>query len=133
MQQLDRAGWVGPFASKLAMATERDMHRVVTDTIHGVRIPTSPPGSADEIELGLILLQILHADYAYYPLTVSDSATRRLISPFAVRELSTAGVWAMVRDFLCCAVLARDVGYDRAKIMGSEGYLINQFLLARTN
>ena len=109
------------------------MHRVVTDAVHTVKIPTSSPTSTGVIGPGRILLPILHAGYAYYPLTVSDSATRRLISPFAVRELSTAGVWAMVRDFLCCAVLARDVGYDRAKIMGSEGYLINQFLLARTN
>ena len=130
MQQLDRAGWVGPFASKLTTATQRDM---VTDAVHAVQIPTSSPGSTDGIEPGRIFLPILHAGYAYYPLAISASATRRPISLFAARELSTASARATVHDFLGCAVLARDAGYDRVEIMGSESYLINQFLMARTN
>ena len=89
--------------------------------------------SCNGIEPGWIILPILRAGYAYYPVAVSASATRRSISPFAVWELSTAGVQAMVRDSLCCTVLARDAGYDRVEIMGSKDYLINQFLVARTN
>ena len=71
----------------------------------------------------------------YYPLAVSASATRRPISPFAAQELSTVDVRATVRDFLRYAVLARDVGYDRVKIMGSKVYPINHFysLPGRTN
>ena len=69
----------------------------------------------------------------YYPRTVSTSATRRPISPFVAQELSTVGLQATVRDCLRYAVLARDAGYNRIEIMGSKGYLINQFLVAQTN
>ena len=68
VQQLDRAGWGGPFASKLTTVTQRDMHRVVTDAVHTVQILTSSLASTDGIEPGRILLPILHAGYAYYPL-----------------------------------------------------------------
>ena len=68
----------------------------------------------------------------YYLLEVSASATRRLVSLFAAQELSTMGVRATVRDFLRYVVLARDAGYDRVEIMGSEGYLIDQFLEGTT-
>ena len=133
MQELDRAGWVGPFASKLTTATERGIHRVVTNVVHAVRIPMSSPASTDGIEPGQTILLILHAGYAYYPLAVSASATRRPISPFAAQGLSTVGMQATVSDFLRYAVLARDAGYNKVEIMGSEGYLINQFLVARMN
>ena len=112
VQQLDQVGWVGPFASKLTMATERDMYRVVTYAVHAVQIPTFSPTSTDEIEPGQIILSILRACYAYYQVAVSASVTRRPIFPFAAHELSTA-----VRGFLCYAVRARDAGYDRVKIM----------------
>ena len=69
VQQLDRAGWVGQFESKLTTATERGVHKVVTDAVHVVRIPTSPPASTNGIEPGRIILPILHADYAYVLLT----------------------------------------------------------------
>ena len=130
MQQLDWAGWVGPFASKLTTATERHMHRVVTDAVRVVRIPTSSPCSTNGIEPSQILLPILHAGYAYYQVTISVSAPYRPISPFVAWELPTAGVRATVRDFLRCAVLALGVGCDRVEIMVSEGYLIHQFLVA---
>ena len=87
------------------------MHRVVTDAVHAVRIPTTSPGSMDRTEPGQILLQIMYAGrYVYHPLAVSANATRSPISPFAAWTLSTAGVWATVRDFVRCAVLARDAG-----------------------
>ena len=65
MQQLDRAGWVGPFASKLTTATERGMHRVVPDTVYAMRIPTFSSASTDGIKSGGIILPILHAGYVY--------------------------------------------------------------------
>ena len=90
------------------MATKRGMHRVITNAVHAVLIPTSSPASTEGIELGWILLLIFHFGYAYYPLAVSSCATRSTISPFAAQELSTAGVQTTIRDFLHCTVLARD-------------------------
>ena len=66
-------------------ATDRDVHRVVTDAVHAVRIPTSSPVSTDRIEPGRIFFPILHTGYVYYPLTVSASATCRPIFIFAAR------------------------------------------------
>ena len=111
MQQLDLAGWVGPFACKLTTVTERDMHKLVTDAVHAVGIPTSSPTSTGGTKPGQILLQILCAGrYIYHPSAASTSATRSPISPFDARALSTAGVRATVRDFVYYAVLARDAG-----------------------
>lgn len=81
-----------------------------------------------------ILLQILHAGrYAYHPLSVSASSIKAPINPFRPRALSGRGVRQTVDDFVRCAVLAREAGYDGVEIMGSEGYLLNQFLAPRTN
>ena len=93
------------------------MYRMVSDAVHAVRIPTFSPASTDGIELDQIILSILRADYAYYPVAVSASVTRRPIFPFAAHELSTVSVRATIRGFLCYAVLACDAGYDRVKIM----------------
>ena len=83
---------------------------------------------------GKILLQILHAGrYAYHPFSVSASAVRAPINPFRPRKLSSRGVDSTIDDFARCAVLAREAGYDGVEIMGSEGYLLNQFLTPRTN
>ena len=137
MQQLDRAGWVGPFASKLTTATGRGIHRVVTDAVHTVRISTSSLASTDRIEPGRISFRSCTpaGTLKYHPLAVSASATRSPISSFADRALSTVGVRATVCDFVHCAVLAWYPGYDGAEIMCSEGCLIiiNQFLVARKN
>lgn len=131
----NRQGWVGPFASKLTTETERDRHRVVTDMVHSIRIPTYSSGSdGTGTEPGRICLQILHTGrYAYHPFAVSASSTQSPISPFPARALSTSDVKATVRDFANCAVLAKEAGYDGVEIMGSEGYLINQFLVSKTN
>lgn len=81
-----------------------------------------------------ILLQILHAGrYAYHPLSVSASSIKAPINPFRPRALSDRGVRTTIDDFVRCALLARDAGYDGVEIMGSEGYLLNQFLAPRTN
>ncbi len=116
----NRAGGVKPFAGKLTTRREAKKHRQVTDAVHA--------------EGGKIAMQILHAGrYAYHPLSVAPSKIRSPITPFTPRELSTAGVEKQIRDFVRCAKLARDAGYDGVEIMGSEGYFINEFLVTHTN
>ena len=79
-------------------------------------------------------MQILHAGrYGYHPLSVAPSKIKSPITPFTPRALSARGVESTIRDFVNCAKLSRDAGYDGIEIMGSEGYLINQFLTERTN
>ncbi|MGB5209200.1 MAG: NADPH-dependent 2,4-dienoyl-CoA reductase [Gammaproteobacteria bacterium] len=116
----NRAGWVAPFAGKLTRRGEVDRHRLITDAVHS--------------ENGHICMQILHSGrYGYHPLTVAPSAIKSPITPFRPRALSTRGVEKQIRDFVRCASLAREAGYDGVEIMGSEGYFINQFLVTRTN
>ena len=79
-------------------------------------------------------MQILHTGrYAYHPFPVAPSALRAPINRFRPRELSSDGVGDQIADFVNCAVLAREAGYDGVEIMGSEGYFINEFLAPRTN
>ena len=83
---------------------------------------------------GKIAMQILHAGrYAYHPFSVAPSKIRSPITPFRPRELSSSGVEKQIRDFVRCAQLAREAGYDGVEIMGSEGYFINEFLVTHTN
>ena len=113
-------GWLAPFASKLNSSASARAHRVVTDSVHA--------------EGGKIALQILHAGrYSYHPLSVSASKLKAPINPFTPRELSSGGIERQIRAFVRCAALAREAGYDGVEIMGSEGYLINQFLAPGTN
>ena len=113
-------GWLKPFAAKLSWPWEIHKHRIVTKAVHGA-------GSR-------ICLQILHAGrYGYHPLTVSASALQAPINPFKPRALSSWGVERQIKAYVNCAVLAREAGYDGVEVMGSEGYLINQFLSARSN
>jgi 2,4-dienoyl-CoA reductase (NADPH2) len=116
----NRAGWLLPFGGTLNWRGDVFNHRRVTRAVHE--------------EGGKILLQILHAGrYGYQPLVVSASAKKSPISPFKPRALTGAGIDATIRDYVRCARLARTAGYDGVEIMGSEGYLLNQFLCARTN
>ncbi|MCV7259800.1 NADPH-dependent 2,4-dienoyl-CoA reductase [Mycobacterium shimoidei] len=116
----NRTGWLLPFASQLVSPAEARRHRRVTSAVHEAG--------------GKILLQILHAGrYAYHPLSVSASSIKAPINPFRPRALSSRGVLSTISDFVRCAQLAREAGYDGVEIMGSEGYLINQFLAPRTN
>jgi len=113
-------GWVKPFAGKLSWPWEVRRHRQVTSAVHD--------------EGAHICMQILHAGrYAYHPLAVAPSALKAPITPFKPRALSERGVERQIRDFVRCAQLARDAGYDGVEVMGSEGYLINEFLAPRTN
>ena len=114
------AGWTKPFAGRLTTPAAARRHRVVTDAVHA--------------EGGKIALQILHTGrYGYHPLAVAPSRIKSPISPFTPWALSARGVERQIQAFVRCAQLAREAGYDGVEIMGSEGYLINQFLVAATN
>jgi 2,4-dienoyl-CoA reductase (NADPH2) len=113
-------GWLSPFGSKLSMPWEVARHYQVTEAVH----------AADS----KICLQILHAGrYGYNPLCVSASAIKSPISPFKPRALSTKAVYRTIDDYANSARLAQRAGYDGVEVMGSEGYFLNQFLVARTN
>ncbi|HET7161851.1 MAG TPA: NADPH-dependent 2,4-dienoyl-CoA reductase [Rhodanobacteraceae bacterium] len=114
------SGWLKPFSSRLSSRWQVAAHRHITDAVHAAG--------------GRICLQILHAGrYGFHPLSVAPSAIKSPITPFKPRALSNAGVERTVRAFARCAKLAQDGGYDGVEIMGSEGYLINQFLAERSN
>jgi 2,4-dienoyl-CoA reductase (NADPH2) len=114
------AGWVKPFAGTLATRRSARKHRSITDAVHN--------------EGGKIALQILHAGrYSYHPLLVAPSKIKSPITPFTPRALSARGVEKQISAFVRCAALAMEAGYDGVEVMGSEGYLINEFLVEHTN
>ncbi len=116
----NRAGWVSPFSAKLTNTKEMQHHNIITNAVHA--------------EGGKIAMQILHAGrYGYHPLAVAPSRFKSPITPFTPWALSSNGVKSTIRDFINCAKLAQKAGYDGIEIMGSEGYLINQFIALRTN
>lgn len=116
----NKAGWAAPFSAKLSNSKETDKHKAITNAVH--------------TESGKIVLQILHVGrYAFHPWGVAPSAIKSPISPFGPWALSKKGVESTIADFVKCAALAQKAGYDGVEIMGSEGYLINQFIAARTN
>nr|WP_255494764.1 NADPH-dependent 2,4-dienoyl-CoA reductase [Luteibacter sp. Sphag1AF] len=113
-------GWLKPFSGTMSMPWHVARHRKVTSAVHA--------------EGGKIAMQILHAGrYAYQPLSVAPSRIKSPITPFTPRALSGHGVERSINAFVRSAKLARDAGYDGVEVMGSEGYLINQFLTERTN
>ena len=115
-----RRGWLKPFASELRTRLQAERHKVVTGAVHE--------------HGGAIALQVLHAGrYGYTPISVSASSRKSPITPFRPSALSTRGVDRTASAFARTAALAQRAGYDAVEIMGSEGYLINQFLAARTN
>jgi 2,4-dienoyl-CoA reductase (NADPH2) len=113
-------GTLYPLASKLSTRREAARHRQVTEAVHEAG--------------GRVALQLLHAGrYAYTPWCVAPSAVKSPISRFRPRALSDRGVRRQIRAFARSAELAKEAGYDGVEIMGSEGYLVNQFLAPRTN
>jgi 2,4-dienoyl-CoA reductase (NADPH2) len=116
----NRAGWVSPFAAKMSTKREAEKHKIITDKVHQ--------------EGGKICMQILHTGrYAYHPFGVAPTAIKAPITPFKPWELSSSGIRGTIKDFVKCAELAKYAGYDGVEIMGSEGYLINQFIVSKTN
>ncbi len=116
----NKRGWLKPLASEMTTRLQAVRHREVTDAVHA--------------EGGAIAMQVLHAGrYGYHPFSVSASSLKSPITPFRPSALSTRAVDRTATDFARSAALAVKAGYDAVEIMGSEGYLINQFLAARTN
>ncbi|MFK8492785.1 oxidoreductase [Aeromonas hydrophila] len=113
-------GRLVPHGSQLSFPWQVAKHKKVTSAVHQ--------------EGGKIALQILHAGrYAYHPFSLAPSALKAPISPFKPRAMSERQILGTIRDFAATAQLARSAGYDGVEVMGSEGYLINQFICERTN
>ncbi|WP_305856611.1 NADPH-dependent 2,4-dienoyl-CoA reductase [Balneatrix alpica] len=121
-------GGIGPnkegavHAHAAVMASEQDVanHRQITEAVHA--------------EGGKICMQILHTGrYAYSPNLVAPSAVQAPINPFQPKALEQDEIEQQLNDFVRCASLAKEAGYDGVEIMGSEGYLLNQFIVRRTN
>ena len=107
-------------ASVLNQPQQVAHHQIVTDAVHQAG--------------GKIALQILHTGrYSYQPQPVAPSALQAPINPFSPAALTSQEVEQTIADFANCAALAQQAGYDGVEVMGSEGYLINQFLVSRTN
>ena len=116
----NRHGWVAPFAAKMSSHAEAKKHRIVTRAVHA--------------EGGKICMQILHAGrYGYHPLAVGPSRIQSPISPFKPWKLSGGGIKRTIKDFVKTAALAQEAGYDGVEVMGSEGYLLNEFIVKKTN
>ena len=115
-----KRGWLKPFASEMSTRIQAERHRRITDAVH-------------EAE-GAIALQVLHAGrYGYTPMNQAPSNLKSPITPFRPSAMTTKQVDETATAFAKSAALAKWAGYDAVEIMGSEGYLINQFLAARTN
>ncbi|RQS16155.1 NADPH-dependent 2,4-dienoyl-CoA reductase [Burkholderia sp. Bp9002] len=113
-------GRPAPGGAMLTAEADAEQHRVVTRAVHA--------------EGGKIAMQILHfGRYAYHPALVAPSALKAPINPFTPHALGGDEVEQTIADFARCAALAQYAGYDGVEIMGSEGYLINEFIAARTN
>jgi 2,4-dienoyl-CoA reductase (NADPH2) len=116
----NRRGWLLPFGGTMNFIGDIFNHRKVTQAVHE--------------EGGKILMQILHSGrYGYQPFVVSASDRKSPISKFKPKALTERGIESTIRDYARCAKLAKMAGYDGIEVMGSEGYLLNQFLCARTN
>ena len=113
-------GRIHPFGLQLSYPWQVAKHKKITNEVH--KHDTK------------ICLQILHAGrYAYHPFGATPSTSKAPISPFKARGMSKLGIKKTIWDYANCARLAQKAGYDGVEIMGSEGYLINQFLAPRTN
>lgn len=116
-------GKVHPLAGKMSKRAEAAHYKPVTDAVHQAG--------------GKILMQILHSGrYAYSPLAVAPSSVASPLWKFSpLRPIGLPQFWIRktIQDFANCAVLAREAGFDGVEIMGSEGYLLNEFLVTHTN
>ncbi|MCC2625020.1 MAG: fadH [Burkholderiales bacterium] len=116
----DFLGWAYPFSAKLTSKKEVNKHKIVTEAVHD--------------NGGKIAMQILHTGrYAYHPFAVAPSAIKSPITPFKPWKLPGFLVEKTINNYARCAQLAKEAGYDGVEVMGSEGYLINEFIVAKTN
>ncbi|WP_341222314.1 NADPH-dependent 2,4-dienoyl-CoA reductase [Polaribacter atrinae] len=113
-------GWTAPFSSRMSTKKHAKKHQKITAAVHK--------------EGGKICMQILHAGrYGYHPFNVAPSKIKSPITPFKPFKLNQSGINRTIRDFVNSARLSKEADYDGVEIMGSEGYLINQFIAKRTN
>ena len=113
-------GRVAPFGGELSKWWHVKKHKAVTEAVH--KYPTK------------ICLQLLHTGrYGFHPFSVSASNIQAPINPFKPKALSERQIWKTINDFAKSSHLAHKAGYDGVEVMGSEGYLINQFSCPRTN
>ncbi|MCL1142533.1 NADPH-dependent 2,4-dienoyl-CoA reductase [Shewanella gaetbuli] len=113
-------GRLAPHACQLSFPWQVSKHKIVTDAVHQAG--------------GKICMQILHAGrYSYHPFSLAPSKIKSPITPFTPSEMSARQVRNTIKDYASSALLAHKAGYDGVEVMGSEGYLINQFICARTN
>ncbi|WP_434352606.1 NADPH-dependent 2,4-dienoyl-CoA reductase [Psychrobacter sp. HD31] len=116
----NREGWLLPAGGTMSSKLDIRNHKKVTDAVHKHN--------------SKIVMQILHSGrYGYHPFVVSASPIKSPISPFKPRSMSKSNIKKTVKDFARCASLAKQAGYDGVEIMGSEGYLLNQFLSQHVN
>lgn len=116
----NRSGWLLPAGGTMNHLADIAPHRLVTHAVHkhGAKI----------------LMQILHAGrYGYQPFVVSASPIKSPISPFKPRQMSDKQILSTIQDYAQTASIAKKAGYDGVEIMGSEGYLLNQFLSRHVN
>jgi 2,4-dienoyl-CoA reductase (NADPH2) len=114
------AGNLGPHRAQFSTAEDAERHRPIPRAVHDAG--------------GRIVLQLLHSGrYGFHERIVAPSAVKSPINPLAPREMTPAEITQTIEDFAHAAALAREAGYDGVEVMGSEGYLITQFLAARTN
>ncbi|MCD6041414.1 MAG: fadH [Burkholderiales bacterium] len=114
------AGNLGPHRAEFSNARDVEYHRVIPRAVHEAG--------------GRIALQLLHSGrYGFHERIVAPSAVKSPINPHAPREMTAAEIEQTIADFAAAAALSREAGYDGVEIMGSEGYLITQFLATRTN
>ncbi len=113
-------GWTGPFSARMSTKKHAKHHQKITEAVHKAG--------------GKICMQILHSGrYGYHPFNVAPSKIKSPITPFKPFKLTQSGIKRTIRDFVNSAKLSKVAGYDGVEIMGSEGYLINQFIAKRTN
>jgi 2,4-dienoyl-CoA reductase (NADPH2) len=116
----NKEGAVHGHAAQMTNGEDVEQHKIVTEAVHEA-------GSK-------ICMQILHTGrYAYNPQPVAPSAIQAPINPFPPKALTEDEIEQQICDFVRCATLAQQAGYDGVEIMGSEGYLLNQFIVNRTN
>ena len=113
-------GCVAAQAAKMTRQEDVEHHKLITKAVHD--------------EGGIICMQILHTGrYGYHPKIVAPSPVQAPINFFKPKEMTDEDIERTINDYVNCALLAKEAGYDGIEIMGSEGYLINQFIAKRTN